>query len=149
MADVKKPVKISFVILLIMMILALIYGLMALFTPQIIIMRSFQGFIGTSWAEFAAANQAVAGYILVLERMAGGLGLAAVLGGLIVLFVAFRKAEKWAWFYILIISLIAWVNNLVANIICKNAMTTWIIIIGLVLLAVGLVIPIKVFFSRE
>jgi hypothetical protein len=149
MADAKKPNKISFIILLIMMILALIYGLMALVTPQIIIVRSFQGFIGMSWAEFAAANQSVAGYIMVLERMAGGLGVAAVVGGLIVLFAAFRKSEKWAWFYILIISLIAWVNNLVANIICKNAMTTWIIIIGLVLLAVGLVIPIKDFFSKE
>jgi hypothetical protein len=149
MTDVKKSVKISFVILLIMMILALIYGLMALLTPQIIVARSFQGFVGMSWIEFASSNQIVAGYILILERMAGGLGLAAVIGGLIVLLAAFRKAEKWAWFYILIISLIAWVNNLVANIICKNVMTTWIIIIGLVLLAVGLLIPAKDFFSRE
>ncbi len=149
MADVKKSIKISFIILLIMTILALVYGLITLITPQIIVMRSFQGFTGMSWADFAASNQTVAGYILVLETMAGGLGLAAVIGGLIVLFAAFRKAEKWAWFYMLIVSLVAWVNNLVANITFKNAMNTWIIIIGLVLLALGLVIPVKDFFSRE
>lgn len=148
MAEAKKSLQISFVILLIMMILAFVYALMATITPQIIVMRSFQGYVGTSWAEFVGSNPPVSGYIMILERMAGGLGLAVTLGGFLVLFTAFRKAEKWAWFYVLITGVIAWVNNLVANLAFRNAMTTWIIVIGLVLLTLGLVIPSKKFFCK-
>lgn len=149
MAQAKRSVQISFVILLIMMILAFVYALMATITPQIIVMRSFHGYVSTSWAEFTGSNPTVAGYIITLERMAGGLGLAVTLGGFLVLFTAFRKAEKWAWFYVLITGVIAWVNNLVANIAFKNAMTTWIIIIGLALLALGLIIPAKDFYCKK
>jgi hypothetical protein len=149
MAEVKKSVKISFVIILIMMILALVYAFMATFTPQVIVMRSFQGYTGQSFAEYAATNPTVAGYILVLERMAGGVGLALVLGALIVLFAAFKKAPKWAWFFVLVTALIAWVNNLIANIAFKNSMTITIIVIGLALLAVGLIIPAKEFLAKE
>lgn len=149
MAEVKKSVKISFVIILIMMILALVYAFMATFMPQVIVMRSFQGFTGQSFAEYAAANPAVAGYILVLERMAGGVGLALVLGGLIVLMTAFKKAEKYAWFFVLVTALIAWVNNLVANIAFKNSMNVTIIVIGIILLAIGLLIPAKDFLTKK
>lgn len=149
MAEVKKSVKISFVIILIMMILALVYAFMATFMPQVIVMRSFQGYTGQSFAEYAATNPTVAGYILVLERMAGGVGLALVLGGLIVLMTAFKKAEKWAWFFVLVTAFIGWVNNLIANIAFKNSMTTTIIVVGLILLAIGLIIPAKDFFCKK
>ena len=149
MAEVKKSVKISFVILLIMMILALVYAFITLFMPQVIVARSFQGFTGQSFAEYAASNPTIAGYILVLERMAGGVGLALVLGGLIVLMTAFKKAEKWAWFFVLVTALIGWVNNLIANIAFKNSMTITIIVVGLILLAIGLLIPVKDFFGKK
>ncbi|MCK4941245.1 hypothetical protein KAS45_04065 [candidate division WOR-3 bacterium] len=149
MAEVKKSVKISFVILLIMMILALVYAFITLFMPQVIVARSFQGFTGQSFAEYAASSPTVAGYILVLERMAGGVGLALVLGGLIVLMTAFKKAEKWAWFFVLVTALIGWVNNLIANIAFKNSMTITIIVVGLILLAIGLLIPVKDFFGKK
>ena len=149
MAETKKSIKMSFVILLIMMILALIYALITIFMPQIIVMRSFQGYTGQSWLEFADSNPTIAGYVLNLERMAGGIGLALALGGLIVLMTAYKKAERWAWFYILVVGVIGWVNNLIANIIFKNPVTTTIIIVGLMLIAIGLIIPAKVFLSKE
>ena len=78
-----------------------------------------------------------------------GVGLALVLGALIVLMTAFKKAEKWAWFFVLVTALIAWVNNLVANIAFKNSMTITIIVIGLILLALGLIIPAKEFLIKK
>jgi len=149
MADVKQSIKISYVILFIMMILGLVYALMALISPQMVVMRSFQGFIGQSWFEFVAANPTLSKYILLIERMAGGLGLAVSIGGLFVLMTAFRKAEKWAWWYVLVVGIIAWVNNLIPNLIVKNTMNTTIIIIGLALIIIGLIIPAKDFFSKK
>lgn len=149
MADVKKSVRISFVILLIMMIVALIYAFITLFMPQVIVMRSFQGYTGQSWCEFAGSNPTLAGYILGIERMAGGLGFVISFGALFVLFTAYKKVEKWAWFYILVVGILGWVNNLVANIIFKNSMTITIIVIGLVLIVIGLLIPVKDFFGKK
>ncbi len=149
MAEAKKSVKISFVILLIMLILALIYAIITTFMPQVIVMRSFQGYTGQSWLEFADLDPTLAGYMLNLERMAGGLGLALSLGALMVLMTAYKKTERWAWFYILVVGVIGWVNNLIANVIFKNPVTTTIIIIGLVLIFIGLIIPAKEFLSKK
>ncbi|KPK64444.1 hypothetical protein AMJ83_01650 [candidate division WOR_3 bacterium SM23_42] len=148
MAEAKKSVKISFVILLIMLLLALVYGLITVFAPEFIVARSFEGFTGKPWYIYDAVV-GVGGYIITLERMAGGLGLALTLGALIVLFTAYRKVEKWAWYYMLVVGVIGWVNNLIANIAFKNTVTTTIIIIGLILIIIGLLIPVKDFFSKK
>ena len=147
MAGAKKSVKISFVILLIMLILALVYALIAVLKPEVIVARSFEGFTGKPWYYDPVVG--VGGYMITLERMAGGLGLALTLGALIVLFTAYRKVEKWAWYYMLVVGVIGWVNNLIANIASKNPTTTTIIIIGLVLIIIGLLIPVKDFFCNK
>jgi hypothetical protein len=149
MAEAKKSVKISFVILLIMLILALVYGLITVFRPEVIVARSFEGFTGKPPWPYYDPVVGVGGYMVTLERMAGGLGLALTLGALIVLFTAYRKVEKWAWYYMLVVGVIGWVNNLIANVAFKNPTTTTIIIVGLVLIIIGLLIPVKDFFCKK
>lgn len=149
MAETRKSVNISFVILLIMLILALLYALIAVLRPEVIVARSFEGFTGKPPWPYYDPVVGVGGYMVTLERMAGGLGLALTLGALVVLFTAYRKVEKWAWYYMLVVGVIGWVNNLVANIACKNSMITTIIIIGLILMIIGLLIPVKAFFSKK
>ena len=149
MVEAKKSVKISFVILLIMLILALVYGLIAVFKPEVIVARSFEGFTGKPPWHYYDPVVGVGGYMVTLERMAGGLGVALTLGALIVLFMAYRKVEKWAWYYMLVVGVIGWVNNLVANIAFKNPTITTVIVIGLILMVIGLLIPVKDFVGRK
>ncbi len=87
--------------------------------------------------------------MIILEREAGGLGIALSLGGVIVLLTAFRKVEKWAWYYILVVSIIGWVNLLIANIIFKNSLIIVIIGIGLLLVVVGLIMSARVFLTNK
>jgi len=147
--ETKKSIQISFIILLIMTILAFVYGLLAMIKPDFFVARSFQLYTEQSWNDYLGASPILANYMLILERMAGGLGVATSIGGLFVLLTVFKKVEKWSWFYIAVVSIIGWGNILVANIAFKNPATITIIIIGLVLLVIGLIIPAKDFLGKK
>ncbi len=145
----KKSVQISYVILMIMMIIALIYALAATIQPELLVSRSFPLYTGQSWNDFLSSSPILAKYMLILERMAGGLGIALSIGGLIVLLTVYRKVIRWAWYYVLVVGVLGWVNNLIANIMCKNSLIVIIILVGLALIAIGLIIPSKTFLCEK
>ena len=147
--ETKKSVQISYVILMIMMIIALIYAAVATIQPALLVSRSFPLYTGQSWNDFLIASPILANYMLILERIAGGLGLATSIGGLFVLLTAFRKGEKWAWYFILAVGIIGWVNNLIANIMFKNTLIIIIIVAGLVLITAGLIISARDFLCEK
>ena len=147
--ETKKSIQISFIILLIMMILAFIYGLLAVIKPDLFVANSFQLYTEQSWNDYLVASPVLANYMLILERMAAGNGFATSIGGLFVLLTVFKKVEKWAWFYIAVVSIIAWGNILVANMAFNNPVTITIIILCLVLLVIGLIISAKDFLSKR
>ena len=132
-----------------MTILAFIYGLLATIKPDLFVARSFQLYTEQSWNEYLAVSPILANYMLILERMAAGNGFATSIGGLFVLLTVFKKVEKWAWFYIAVVSIIGWGNILVANVAFNNPITITVIIIGLVLLILGLMISAKDFFANS
>jgi hypothetical protein len=147
--ETKKSIQISYVILMIMMIIALVYAALAFAQPNLLVSRSFTLYTGISWNDFLNTSPIHAHYMLILERMAGGLGFALSLGGIIVLIAIYRKGVKWAWYYILVVGIIGWVNNLVANIMFKNSLIIIVIVVGLVLITVGLIIPAKDFLGEK
>jgi hypothetical protein len=95
------------------------------------------------------ADPVLANYILILLRFSGGGALACALGGVIVIFNAYRKVEKWAWYYVLVVSIIVWGNTLIGNIAYKNPVTITICIVGLLLVAVALIISAKDFLGEK
>jgi len=147
--ETKKTVQISFIILLIMTLIALIYAIVTALKPELLASRSFSLYTGQPWNDLLTENATMANYILILERMAGGLGIAASIGGLFVLLTVFRKVEKWAWYYVLVVSIVGWGNNLLANILTKNSLIIVIILIGLSLVIVGLLLSAKIFLSQK
>ena len=147
--ETKKIVQISFVILLIMTFVALIYAVITTVSPESLVSRSFPLYTGQPWNDFLTQSPTLANYMIILEREAGGLGIALSLGGVFVLLTAFRKVEKWAWYYILVVSIIGWVNLLIANIIFKNSLIIVIIGIGLLLVVVGLIMSARVFLTNN
>jgi hypothetical protein len=147
--ETKKIVQISFVILLVMTFVALIYAVITAISPESLVSRSFPLYTGQPWNDFLTQSPTLANYMIILEREAGGLGIAVSLGGVFVLLTAFRKVEKWAWYYILVVSIIGWVNLLIANIIFKNSLIIVIIVIGLLLVVVGLIMSARVFLTNK
>ena len=147
--ETKKIVQISFVILLVMTFVALIYAVITTVSPESLVSRSFPLYTGQPWNDFITQNPTLANYMIILEREAGGLGIAVSLGGVFVLLTAFRKVEKWAWYYILVVSIIGWVNLLIANIIFKNSLIIVIIVTGLLLVVIGLIMSARVFLTSK
>lgn len=147
--ETNKSVQISFVILMVMMSIALIYSFATTFKPDLMASLSFMLYTDQSWNDFLKETPRLANYILIIERMAGGLGIAASAGGLIILLTVYRKAEKWTWYYVLFVGIIAWTNNLIANIMLKNLSVVIIIAIGLTLMIIGLIIPARVFLGKN
>jgi hypothetical protein len=95
------------------------------------------------------ADPVLANYILIMLRFTGGGALACAIGAGIVLFNAYRKVEKWAWYFMLVVSIIVWGNTLIGNIAYKNPVTITICVVGLLLAAVALIISAKDFLGEK
>jgi hypothetical protein len=143
----KKTVQISFIIFLIVIIIAIILGVVAAFKPGLLISKSFPLYTGKPWNDFLTGNPMIGNYILIKERVVGGLGLAACLCGLFVLLQAFRKVEKWTWYCLLAFTMIVWGTVLVESVTFKNLPVTIVAVAGLVLAAIGFIISGKTFLA--
>lgn len=177
MAKARKSVNISSVILLIVLVLGLVYGLNTVLAPRYPGIKLRGGFSNQQPRHlYPSSGIDLTGgsfYIDALEKMVGGLCLALTVGTLIVLFTAYRKAEKWAWYYMLGVSVIGWVNTLHLlywhsipwrrPVIVyysrweepsllhafNNPATNPIVIIGFILTVIGILIPVKEFLGKK
>ena len=145
----KVSFQISFIILLIESLVALLYGLTAFILPEILTSLSYPLYTGQTWESLLNNNPEIANYIMIIEGEAGGLGIALILANIFVLFTAFRKRERWAWFFVLTISYTAWGSNLITNILLKNSFSVMIMVIGLILLTVALSVSAKMFLIKD
>ncbi len=75
-----------------------------------ILPAGYQGYAHASWAELAAATPAAAGYMAVLYRMYGIFNVIFGLMATAVTLTAFRRAERWSWWTLLVCYTIAFVS---------------------------------------
>jgi hypothetical protein len=74
----------------------IIYGVMAIFNPEILA-GGFNRFTKQDWGQFHTNSQDVAGYITLLWRLIGGFNLAT---GIILTLIVWRwllQGRRWAW----------------------------------------------------
>ena len=92
--------KVAIIILLIMLVFGGVYSLMLIFVPKMILSSGFESTTGEKLADIQNASYLK---VMVSEMMhMGALGLAATISCIFILFTAFRKAEKWTWWAVLI-----------------------------------------------
>jgi hypothetical protein len=145
--ETKKTIQIPFVILLIAIVIALLVGIVATFMPELLISRSFPLYTDNSWDDFIMGNPLAGNYVLIKERMMGVQVLAASIGGIFILFTAYRKVEKWAWYCILLVTVIVFGSALIEGMTFNNPPVIIISLIGLVLVATGSIISARTFLS--
>lgn len=149
MPEEKKSIKISSIILLIMLIYAAVYSLLVIIIPDIFEARIFPGYTGQTWSDLVASSPKLAIYHRASSRLAGGFALSAVIAGFFVLLTAFKRGEKWSWYCILFVSLVAWINALIFGICGKEPISITMDAVGFVLSVVGIVIPAKAILARK
>ena len=140
-------VKVATVILLIVLIFGGVYSLMLVFAPKMALSGGFEGITGEKLEDIQNASYLK---VMVSDVMhMGAIGLAATISCIFILFAAFRKAEKWAWWALLITGVIAWGGGLIETIVSGDMFNSLLHLIGLVIFLVGLFIPVKAFFGKK
>ena len=75
-----------------------------------ILPAAYEGYSGGSWSQLASASPLIAGYMKVLYRMYGVYCLLFGVMGTAIAVTAFRRAEPWAWWTLLVGNTIALVS---------------------------------------
>ena len=86
---------------------------------------------------------------IVQSRHLGVFAVCISIALFFVLFNAFNKGAKWAWWAILLAGGIGWGYGLIVQILEADMLNTILHIIGIVILAFGLLLPVKEFFKKE
>jgi hypothetical protein len=139
--------KVAVVILVIMLAYGGVYSLMNIFVPKAPLKSAFESATGKTLDSIAGADAHYLKALVMSQRYMGVYALCTTIAGLFVLFAAFSKAKKWAWWNMLIVGGIIWLWGLIYSAAIGSTMNLVMHIIGIVLLILGLIIPIKEFFG--
>jgi len=139
--------KVAVVILVIGTIYAGIYSLMAIAIPKVMMQSAFKAITGKALDSVQDAD-----YLRALShevRLEGLYALTATIFAFFVLFTGFRKGQRWAWWAFVVGGGIAWLWGLIDAIVIGNKLHIPLQAVGIVLLLVGILLPVKVFFAKE
>ena len=140
-------VKIATIIFIIMLVYAGAYSISGLIMPQIFVNSTYEIITGEALAD--VQNEGHVDAYLGMSRSSNLFALCTVIAGFFVLFGAFRKKEKWAWWSFLIVGGTAWVWGLVNGIFLGASLYLIMQLIGMILFLAGILIPIKTFFGKK
>jgi hypothetical protein len=138
--------KAAVVILIIGHVFAGIYSLTAIIIPGVMLKSTFEAVTGKTLDSVQDA-----GYLKVTlnrYRTAGLYALTTTIFGFFVLFVGFRRAQKWAWWTLLVGGGIALLWGLVNYIVVGSKLHILLQAVVMAIFLVGILIPIKAFFGK-
>jgi uncharacterized membrane protein HdeD (DUF308 family) len=139
--------KTAGVFLLIGLLFGTVYALVLIVSPQTIANSTLEA--RTDMKLESVQDQGAADTIVVQTRHLGIFALTTNIAMFFVLFMGFKKAQKWAWWAFLFVGGIAWIYGLIMQIGEGDMMNLIGHVIGIVLWLIGILIPIKVFFPKK
>jgi len=139
--------KTAGVFLLIGLLFGAVYSLVVVFSPQTIANSTLKARADTNLGNIQ--DQAAAEVIIAEVRHLGIFALTTSIAMFFVFFQGFKKGQKWAWWAFLVAGGIGWVYGLVIQISEGDMMNLIGHAIGTLLLLVGILLPIKIFFPKK
>jgi len=138
--------KVAVIILIVVHIFAGIYSGLTVIAPRMMLKSTFKAMTGNELDSVQDADHLKV--TLNRNRKAGFYALVTVIFSFFVLFAGFRKAQQWAWWCFLIGGGVAWLGGLIDYIILGSAMHIVLQAVGTVLFLLGVLLPVKAFFSE-
>jgi hypothetical protein len=138
--------KTASVFLVIGLIFGGIYSLVMVVSPPTVGGSTLEA---RSQLQLADVQPGAADAILIQTRHIGVFGLALTIALFFVLFNAFNKGQAWAWWMFLLVGIFVWGYGIVLQALEGDVLNLIGHAIGIVLIFLGLVIPIKVFFPKK
>ena len=125
-----RSVSIAWKIMMIPDFVALLFGFIFTFAPEIINSNGYESFTGLSWSTFVSANPKAAELLLLTAGRMGGIHILvmAILFFAVTLY-GLRRGQSWSWYTLLISFTLVWVPDAVA-----------VYIIGQMPLAIGSIV---------
>jgi hypothetical protein len=133
--------------LLIGLLFGTVYTLVVIVSPQTVANSTLKAKADMSLENIQ--DKGTAETILTYARHMGVFGLTTNIAMFFVLFMGFKKVQKWAWWAFLFVGGIAWIFGLVEQILEGDMMNLIGHAIGIVLWLIGILLPIKVFFPKK
>ena len=132
-----RSVSIAWKIMVVPNFVALFFGLVFTFIPDVMLTMGYESFTGQSWSAFVSASPKTVDWILLTAgRMYGVHILAMAVLFLAVTFMSFRKGERWSWYALLIGATLVWIFDAVAT-----------LIMGIVPIAIGNVVMLLIVYT--
>ncbi len=140
-------IKAGTIVLLVLFILTAGYSVVDIVAPQFTLEGDFQAVVGSS---FEGTLEAGPRFISMLYlRHMGVASLAISTAAIFILLAAFRKAQPWAWWALLVTGGMVLGFGTVVNVVIANWFDFATHLAALVWLLAGLLIPVKAFFARK
>jgi hypothetical protein len=139
--------KTASAILLVGLLFGTAYTLVIIVSPQTVANSTLQARADMSLEN--VQDKGAAETIVTYARHMGVFGLTTNIAMFFVLFMGFKKAQKWAWWAFLFTGGIAWIFGLVTQIGEGDKMNMIGHVIGIGLWLIGILLPIKVFFGKK
>jgi len=140
-------VKAAVVVLTVLMIFAGLYSLLLIVRPQIVAESTLKARTGQTLASTPYKGAAEA--LVIQTRHLGVMSLGATIAVFFILYVGFRKVQRWAWWGTLIVGLIVWGYGLYIQIAEGDVLNMVLHLVGIGLLIVGVLLPVKDFFAKS
>lgn len=138
--------RVATVVLTVMLAFAGLYAILLIASPQTVAEGTLQARGGPALAD--VPDKGTAETIVVQTRHVGVMALGTTIASLFVLYAGFAKKEAWAWWCVLIVGLIVWGYGLVIQALEGDVFNTVMHLAGIMLLAIGVVLPVKEFFGK-
>lgn len=138
--------KVGTFLLAVGVIFSCVYGLLLAFAPGTIVASTLE----VRGESYEAALETGAGQAFVVQsRHLGVFAVCISIALFFILFAAFNKGARWAWWAFLIVGGLGWGYGLIVQILEADMMNTILHVIGIVILALGLILPAKEFFTKK
>jgi hypothetical protein len=139
--------KAGTIVLFVLFIVLTGYSFVDIIAPSITLEGDFQAITGKSYEGVLEAGP-LAVPMLYLRHL-GVVSIALAIAATFILFEGFRKGQRWAWWALLVSGGIVTVFGTIVNFAIGSWFDFTAHLIAVLWLLVGLLIPVKTFFSRK
>jgi hypothetical protein len=139
--------KAGTIVLLVLFILAAGYSILDIVAPTFTLEGDFQAVTGKSFEGVVEPGPLFISMLYL--RHLGVASLATSIAAVFILLAGFGKAQRWAWWALLVTGGIVVGFSTVVNFVISNWFDFITHLVILVWLLVGLLIPVKVFFGKK
>ena len=140
-------VKVGSIILFVLFVLAAGYEIAIFAVPAMMLEGDFQATTGKSYKEFLQPEALRVSFSHARHMMV--IAITQKVAALFILFAGFRKAERWAWWAMLVVGGITCVYGSAINILNGNTFDSAVHLVASAALVVALLLPVKRFFMQS